>query len=366
MSATEPTLAALVADFESLAVGNECEIAALGAGTLFSACSVLANELSGPAFVVFDYLITFGQEVNLFWKRRFTGATLLFFVNRYVVLLLYTMNISGSASLSASEKGYGLYVNHHRRILKMYTLPLAARSFSGLRAFALSRSWLLGTFVFLLSVVPFAVNLVPYHYGSQAAIVPPFGCIAIDSISPQMGRNDYRIENMLDSLRYFMIAITWHSLGRGRRMATTTRNGLSLAHVLLRDGTIYFAVLFVLNCVHLIFTMLSLELVFQNGSYLTIFTNPLTAVIVSRFLLNLQAANQQALALDSDHDPQIASAAYDATHTLVFERVVGSLAEESVSLWEASPADPEHAPDDKNICLTPIPTGGPESGADLK
>ncbi len=86
------------------AVGNECEIAALGAGTLFSACSVLANELSGPAFVVFDYLITFGQEVNLFWNRRFTGATLLFFVNRYVVLLLYTMNISGSAPLSASEK----------------------------------------------------------------------------------------------------------------------------------------------------------------------------------------------------------------------------------------------------------------------
>ena len=54
------------------------------------------------AFVAFEYLITFDQEVNLFWKRKITGATILFFFNRYIVLLLYVMNISGSGSLSKS------------------------------------------------------------------------------------------------------------------------------------------------------------------------------------------------------------------------------------------------------------------------
>ena len=35
-----------------------------------------------------------------------------------------------------------------------------------------------------------------------------------------------------------LIAITWYSLGRGRHSAVDTvmRNGLSLSHVLLRDG----------------------------------------------------------------------------------------------------------------------------------
>ena len=54
------------------------------------------------AFVAFEYLITFDQEVNFFWKRKITGATILFFFNRYIVLLLYVMNISGSGSLSKS------------------------------------------------------------------------------------------------------------------------------------------------------------------------------------------------------------------------------------------------------------------------
>ncbi|RPD54512.1 hypothetical protein L226DRAFT_515902 [Lentinus tigrinus ALCF2SS1-7] len=322
MSTTDPGLAAIVADFQSLMIGNDCEIAAL-------------------AFVVFEYLITFGEEVNFFWRRKFTGATLLFFFNRYLVLLLYTMNISGSASLSKSDKGCALYGLETFALGVIQYVPWAA--FSGLRAYALS-SRLLGAFVFLLSVVPFAVNLVPYHFGSQSALVPPFGCIAIDSISPEMGRKlTITSRTCLLVSDVLLIAITWYSLGRGRHQNATnptgiSKNGLSLAHVLLRDGTIYFAVLFVLNCLHLVFTMLSLELVFQNGSYLTIFTNPLTAIIVSRFLLNLQAANQQAVAHDSS-ESHVGSGS-GPSDTLVFERVVGSLASESVLVWEGSPQEP--------------------------
>ena len=29
---------------------------------------------------------------------------------------------------------------------------------------------------------------IPYHFGSQTAVVPPFGCIDADPISPEMGR----------------------------------------------------------------------------------------------------------------------------------------------------------------------------------
>ena len=72
----------------------------------------------------------------------------------------------------------------------------------------------------------------------------------------------------------------------------------------------------------------------------------LTAVIVSRFLLDLQAANEKAVACASDpYGPS------DAVQTLVFERIVGSLASESASVWEESPSERESrqaAGDDEN------------------
>ena len=62
----------------------------------------------------------------------------------------------------------------------------------------------------------------------------------------------------------------------------------------------------------------------------------LTAVIVSRFLLNLQAVNQQAVGSecsDLSYDTGSGGAGGSAS-TLIFKRVVGSLASVPVSLWE--------------------------------
>ena len=39
--------------------------------------------------VFFDYVITFGQEVDLFWRGKLTGATALFLANRYLSLGFY-------------------------------------------------------------------------------------------------------------------------------------------------------------------------------------------------------------------------------------------------------------------------------------
>ena len=35
---------------------------------------------------MYEYLITFSVEVELFWTKKFNGATVLFFLNRYLVL----------------------------------------------------------------------------------------------------------------------------------------------------------------------------------------------------------------------------------------------------------------------------------------
>ncbi|KAI0788055.1 hypothetical protein C8Q74DRAFT_1196370, partial [Fomes fomentarius] len=44
------------------------------------------------ALLVYDYFLTLPAEVNLFWKRRRTGAAVLFFANRYLSLLYNIAN----------------------------------------------------------------------------------------------------------------------------------------------------------------------------------------------------------------------------------------------------------------------------------
>ena len=43
------------------------------------------------AFLFYEFLINFKLEVQLFWKRRWTGASALFFLNRYLALASYVL-----------------------------------------------------------------------------------------------------------------------------------------------------------------------------------------------------------------------------------------------------------------------------------
>ncbi|RPD73265.1 hypothetical protein L226DRAFT_614179 [Lentinus tigrinus ALCF2SS1-7] len=115
--------------------------------------------------------------------------------------------------------------------------------FSGLRARALSGKYL-GLLVFALSVAPIGVNLEPY-----------ISCMFLHNKPP----------------------------------------GPTI------DLIIYLRVLFILNTLHLILILLSVAI--EGGSsYITIFTAPLTAILMSRFLLQLQEASQVTVRVDSD-DP---------------------------------------------------------------
>ncbi|TBU36738.1 hypothetical protein BD309DRAFT_877790 [Dichomitus squalens] len=89
-------------------------------------------------------------------------------------------------------------------------------------------------------------------------------------------------------------------------------------------GTVYFLVLAVLNSLRLAFTMLSPTVDGSQPSYPSVvshFTIPLSAILVSRFLLHLQSASLRAVG--SIPSSQISSLHLD--RSLVFERVVGSL-----------------------------------------
>lgn len=53
-------------------------------------------ELAGIALLYYDFMITISDEVEYIWKRKFTGATALFCINRYVTLLVQTLSVIAS------------------------------------------------------------------------------------------------------------------------------------------------------------------------------------------------------------------------------------------------------------------------------
>lgn len=45
------------------------------------------------ALLIWHHLLTFDREVAFFWKRKFSGASGLFFANRYLILVYSIYNL---------------------------------------------------------------------------------------------------------------------------------------------------------------------------------------------------------------------------------------------------------------------------------
>ncbi|TFK85359.1 hypothetical protein K466DRAFT_622302, partial [Polyporus arcularius HHB13444] len=275
------------------------------------------------AFLVYEYIITFGQEVNLFWRGKWTGASALFFLNRYLALISYILIMCEFVPMPFS---CSLLVKGEAAISWIQFLPWAA--FSALRAFALTgRNIPLSVFVFLLGITPLAINFVQYGFGLDGYNDPTFGCSAGVDLTPSMAKTltiASRVTLMAADL--ILVFVTWYTLPR--RNPSGSRNTLSFSTILLRDGTIYFVVLLILNVLHLVFTLISVVGVFDPVSFVTEFTEPATAVLVSRFLLDLQSANRDALKLDSRDPLNTVNQEDEFSHTsgtISFARFVGSL-----------------------------------------
>ncbi|RPD73047.1 hypothetical protein L226DRAFT_572502 [Lentinus tigrinus ALCF2SS1-7] len=329
----------LIAFYDSIFVQNCCGFASL-------------------SLLVYEYAITFGREVDFFWRRKFTGASLLFFLNRYFPLVVNAVSFVGLAPLS--DKGY-VFNNRARLAISRHSpVHTMGRSFSALRVFALSgRHWPLAILVFLLAAMPFMINCYTYTF-LKSLNDPVFGCEATRYISPSLTKASvpplspyaYCSRLTMSTANPFAFALNADPavtiVSRTCLMASdvlviittwaATRNTVNLhgpnrgightfAGTLLRDGTVYFVVLLVLNALHLTFTMLPIvDASLAPVSYITLFTEPITAVLVSRFMLNLQAVNRRAINGDSQRTLTLQIGSVN------FERVIGSLGSDVLSV----------------------------------
>lgn len=60
----------------------------------------MSNPLIVTAIIAYEYILTFRQEIDYFWKGKFTGASVLFFLTRYLAVLVNVIETSGFANIT--------------------------------------------------------------------------------------------------------------------------------------------------------------------------------------------------------------------------------------------------------------------------
>ncbi|KAI0730546.1 hypothetical protein C8Q76DRAFT_690627 [Earliella scabrosa] len=150
--------------------------------------------------------------------------------------------------------------------------------FSGLRAYALSRNRLISIMIFVLCLAPFGSTLYHYKFGFSGIVVSGFGCASM-----------YEKPGMQE---FFRNLLTWYCLYRKGLLRSQTTVRLAFPKVLIRNGTLYFGI---------------------------------TSSLISRFLLDLQAAYRGKTEWDSAGDLSMTA----SQSALVFERVLAPLAHTS-------------------------------------
>ncbi|KAH9924995.1 uncharacterized protein BXZ73DRAFT_103371 [Epithele typhae] len=297
--------------------------------------------------IVYEYLITLPSEIFLYWPslRKATGAVSLFMINRYLSLgyyvydLWFTFNTPTTKIVSTAlpvcirnfahdfKPQEALVTAYFQAILSICIyLPWAA--FAGLRIYAISRNLIVSILIFLLSAAPFAINMafnIPTLFAEQLG--PDYWATGASSILTALPcRLGIVSRGALIVADVLTVAATWYNLWHTRSLiAREEREAQTLSSILLRDGTIYFITLVLLNSLHLALTLASVGTSLAGrASFINSFTEPITTVLISRFLLNLQAANKRIVGETSTATSDGRAAAAPAG-TLVFQRVVGSM-----------------------------------------
>ncbi|KAI0684482.1 hypothetical protein C8T65DRAFT_702085 [Cerioporus squamosus] len=221
---------------------------------------------------IYEVIDTFDREVACFWTTKRSGASSLFFANKWMYLTVLVMQLVVYASFP-SEKSCSMFTRAEFVVKLLQFIPGAG------------------------------ANLVPYGYDLRGENTPPFGCGQSDNRSTALdvrlvviSRGPLIIANIL------LIWITWTKLSRGA-LRSVQHKRLSLSDILFRGGIIYFVILFILNTLHLVFTVTFLAgSSYNEASLLSIFIAPITTILISRFLLELQESSQRVVRIDSD-DP---------------------------------------------------------------
>ncbi|KAI0716708.1 hypothetical protein C8Q76DRAFT_856131 [Earliella scabrosa] len=201
--------------------------------------------LAAATFLIYDFAITFGEEIDYFWKDRVSpGSRILYIMNKYLSLLAQVI-IAARLLPIFTEVSCTRIVKTQLAVDILQYLPWSA--FALLRAYALSgRHWFWTTLVFALSLVSLPVNLVKFFvYNISGYEDPIFGCLAgVDVPEDEIMRGVIVSRSSLIAADVILIGLTLSNYLIGPTLSSVQSNILSirftrsrnLRDVIVRDG----------------------------------------------------------------------------------------------------------------------------------
>ncbi|KAI0754334.1 hypothetical protein C8Q80DRAFT_1265985 [Daedaleopsis nitida] len=293
-------------------------------------------KVAAITFFAYDLAITFDREIQFFWKRKFSIPSALLVATRYWYLLVCVTYILQIALHSNEGYHIHIYAASIMNIIVEYTLYIPFAVFSGMRAYALCKSWIISGVITLLSLAPVCVNFIKFGMFYTLELFPVLGCGFSDFSTLQDTIMELCVTMLLDTVvsrgsliiaDCLLIFLTWRTLGAGsiRERFSGHSTPTTFTSILLWNGTLYFLAITTLNILHLIFTINS---IFSDGtdfgpSQLTGFTDPLTTILVYRFMIALQEANEHNVKIGSA-DAELRSFTYSQGSLNFINRAIGS------------------------------------------
>ncbi|TBU42484.1 hypothetical protein BD309DRAFT_962874 [Dichomitus squalens] len=280
-------------------------------------------DVTAPTVVMYDWLLTFPREAQLMLRGRARPLSVaLYLANRYINLLDETMGLLGYNTSLSTKSCTGIAFSN---LVLTYLSLLPPALFTGLRAFALSSDWRISSLILILSCLPFATNMVTFGYHLSGLEDPILGCLD-DIVQPESLFRKIGIINRTCTIAAdtLLIVLTWWSLRVqtiGQAAGAISEKGL--VGVMLRDGMLYFGILLVLNIAQLLVEELSF---FDTlGDIVAVFSAPLSSILVSHFMLDLQEAYQRKVVGLASNDPLHTSHTMSVP-SLNFANALGSIA----------------------------------------
>ncbi|KAF8338615.1 hypothetical protein F5887DRAFT_982075 [Amanita rubescens] len=250
-------------------------------------------SLSACVMLFYDIMLTFADEVELIWSRRFSFVSVLWYLNRYVTPLGYiiiTVSFHDPWSKSVCDR-YVLFPE----ALKIITCFAIGVIFI-LRLYALyNRSMVVVSLGCLLLATELGVKIWAFTCGTSLQLPPGLvGCILVGRTSLRFAST--WISELVFDLIVFLATIHQAILNNSEIHKS---QGISLFDLVVRDGVIYFAIIFVANSVTvLMFIFAPEDLKAINASFSTL----ITSLMVSRLILNLRSVVESTYEQDHTFD----------------------------------------------------------------
>ncbi|KAH8102082.1 hypothetical protein BXZ70DRAFT_906079 [Cristinia sonorae] len=244
-------------------------------------------DIASFTMMVYDIILTFPLEVEKIWSQKFTGVTVLWFLNRWWFLFAVIPTIAGFFDprfIGKICEGYfrypGIVAGIQRAIIGTVFM---------LRMYCIyGRSWKIAALVFVFLAAEVVTKISTTAAWGQAVTLPPgfVGCIL--SVAEENSMKFivfWVLELATDTLVVVLTIIRSYQL-RGSAAIWQSQ----LWQVLVKDGLIYFFIMFASNLTSVIFyVVLPEDLKAINANFGVMINSLMTA----RLILNLKTASKE-------------------------------------------------------------------------